>query len=87
MPTSGYVFFDAESGVTSVIFPPMTSGQVIFLNFPAKTDGAVYSNDMDELVARIGSYHMTHFKSNDSESMSMIDLNKAVVSHCHSRSN
>ena len=65
MPSSGYVFFDAESGVTSVIFPPMTGGQVFFLNFPAKTDGAVYSNDMDELVARMGSYELKWFKSTE----------------------
>ena len=54
MPVTGYVFFDAESGITSLLIPPMAKDQVIFLNLPAKTDGAVFSNKMEELVERIG---------------------------------
>ena len=56
MPEAEYVFFDAELGVTSVLLPPIWGGdRVMFLNFPAKTDSAVYSNNMDKLVERIGS--------------------------------
>ena len=54
MPQIGFVYFDAKSGVTSILLPPMVKNQVIFLNLPAKTDGAVYSNEMEELVERIG---------------------------------
>ena len=54
MPISEYVYFDAESGVTSVLYPPMRKNQLTFINFPAKTEGAVYSNDIDKLNERNG---------------------------------
>ena len=55
MPICEYVYFDAESGVTSVLYPSMHQTQLMFINFPANTEGAVYSNNMEKLNERNGS--------------------------------
>ena len=63
MPGTCFVYFDAKSGVTSVLLPPMVKNQVIFLNLPAKTDGAVYSNKLEKLVERIGPQPLKLFRN------------------------